>query len=391
MKRLLRSIAISLAFLVSVDCSQAAADGYLFVTFKGESPNGEQIYFALSHDGRHWSALNNSKPVLTSQIGEQGVRDPYLLRMHDGGKFVLLATDLSIYRRRTQAANGAQAWREAVQQGSRSLAIWEFSDLVQWDGPRLIAVASPNAGCAWAPEAVYNPDSGDYIVFWASKTADDQFKKHRIWASHTRDFKTFGLPSVFIERSSSVIDTTIVEDAGSWYRFTKDESRKAITMEFSPSVKGPWMEIPAFTLGTTFGVEGPECYRLNAADGRKKWCLIVDYYAKSLGYRPFVTQELGKGNFIAGEDFSFPFKFRHGSVLPITGEEFARLERGALQQQTATSATPKHPVFPTDFRTGRTSSTCSRNEMRGRTCIFHSLPLRQQNCRRSSGFTAAAG
>ena len=54
--------------------------GYLFVHFTGEEKLGEQIYFALSRDGLHWMDLNNGNPVLLSDIGEKGVRDPFILR-----------------------------------------------------------------------------------------------------------------------------------------------------------------------------------------------------------------------------------------------------------------------------------------------------------------------
>jgi arabinoxylan arabinofuranohydrolase len=55
----------------------------------------EQIYLAISVDGCQWEALNGSQPILISTLGEKGVRDPYLLRSHDGRKFYLLATDVS--------------------------------------------------------------------------------------------------------------------------------------------------------------------------------------------------------------------------------------------------------------------------------------------------------
>ena len=38
--------------------------GYLFVHFIGESPEGEQVYFALSRDGLHWQDLNEQNPVI---------------------------------------------------------------------------------------------------------------------------------------------------------------------------------------------------------------------------------------------------------------------------------------------------------------------------------------
>ncbi|WP_225228780.1 hypothetical protein [Bacillus sp. PS06] len=73
--------------------------GYLFAHFIGEKEDGEQIYFALSRDGFHWTDLNNERPVLYSTVGECGVRDPYLFRSKDGERFYMLATDLSIYHR----------------------------------------------------------------------------------------------------------------------------------------------------------------------------------------------------------------------------------------------------------------------------------------------------
>lgn len=75
--------------------------GYLFVTFAGEHSDGEQIYFALSRDGLHWEDLNNGHSVLQSDIGERGVRDPFLLRSHQGNRFYLLATDLGSRQEQT--------------------------------------------------------------------------------------------------------------------------------------------------------------------------------------------------------------------------------------------------------------------------------------------------
>jgi len=309
--------------------TQASDGGYLFATFKGESPTGEQIYFALSRDGRTWSALNKSKPVLISEIGTSGVRDPYIIRLEGENKFVLLATDLSIYKKRLETGNGVETWKQAVQSGSRSLVIWESTDLVKWEGPRLVQVAPEDAGCAWAPEAIYDSEAGDYLVFWASTTPATGFKKHRILASRTKDFREFTPAVPFIDESTGVIDTTIVKDGGLYYRFSKNETRKEIVMETSEKLAGPWKEITEFTLRGIPGIEGPECYPLKLQDtnGQKTWCLIADAYAKSLGYQPYTTQSLSSGIFTKAEDFSFPFKFRHGCVLPVSEEEYQRLEK----------------------------------------------------------------
>ena len=44
---------------------------YLFVHFRETTtPDGEQVYFALSKDGFHWEALNNGRPVLWAYYGD---------------------------------------------------------------------------------------------------------------------------------------------------------------------------------------------------------------------------------------------------------------------------------------------------------------------------------
>lgn len=321
-----------LLLLAATATAHATSGGYLFVTFKGEqNPMTEQITFALSQDGRNWRALNHGEPVLVSQLGEKGVRDPYLLRAHDGKKFYLLATDLSIALNRD--------WGRAVRAGSRAIVIWESTDLVNWSEPRLVPVAPDDAGCTWAPEAVYDEDAGDYLVFWASTTKRDDFAKHRIWAARTTDFRTFSAPFIYIEKPQHIIDTTIVRDGGKYYRFTKDEEFKAITMDESARLAGPWRNVEGFSLAKLVGYEGPECYPLQSAAGEPPtWCLILDYYSKSQGYQPFVTRDLAGGQFAPAEGFVFPFRFRHGSVLPLTEDEYRALEHAATAN--ASTLTP---------------------------------------------------
>ncbi|MDQ8181035.1 glycoside hydrolase family 43 protein [Pelagicoccus sp. SDUM812005] len=309
-------------FASNTGCSTAPPAGYLFATFKGEqTPLTEQIYFSTSRDGQNWKALNGGEPVLVSKQGEKGVRDPYLLRSHDGSKFFMVATDLSI--------NLNPDWRRAVTSGSHNIVVWESTNLVDWSEPRLIPVAPEDAGCTWAPEAIYDEEAGNYLVFWASTTGRDDFAKHRIWAARTEDFKTFGAPFVFIDKPTTVIDTTIINDGQNYYRFTKDEKFKSITMESAPRLSGPWTDLPDFSLAHLQGYEGPECYRLDApSQGQPgRWCLILDRYSKNTGYQPFITSDLSSGQFEPAENFQFPFHFRHGSVIPLNQEELDRLEK----------------------------------------------------------------
>ena len=312
---------VSLLMTFSSAAAFAGDGGFLFATFKGEAtPMTEQIYFGYSADGRRWEALNGEQPVLISAVGERGVRDPYLLRAHDGKKFFLLATDLSI--------NLNRDWKRAQQGGSKSIVIWESEDLVHWSEPRLAPVAAADAGCTWAPEAVYDEETRDYLLFWASKTASDHFAKQRIWASRTTDFRSFSKAFIYIDRPNDVIDTDIVRDHGRYYRFSKDEKSKGTIMEVSEKLMGPWLDVAGSSLDKLVGYEGPACFQLERAAGGKPamWCLLMDYYSKGKGYQPFLTHDLAGGQFTPGTDITFPYQFRHGSVLSISDVERDRLK-----------------------------------------------------------------
>ncbi|WP_028609012.1 immunoglobulin-like domain-containing protein [Paenibacillus harenae] len=130
-------------FQATVRTSPAKEDyaGYLFSYFTGEgTPDGEQVYFALSegNDPLHWKELNGGKPVLTSTMGEKGVRDPFLIRSPEGDKFYMIATDLKI--------NGDWNWDRAQRQGSRSIMVWESSDLLNWIEQSMVEVSPAEAG-----------------------------------------------------------------------------------------------------------------------------------------------------------------------------------------------------------------------------------------------------
>ncbi len=296
------------------------SSAYLFAHFVGNESNAdhEQIYFSVSQTGTSWTTLNGGKPVLKSDVGEKGVRDPYILRGEDG-KFYIIATDLSIYHNRD--------WGRAQNAGSKSIVVWESSDLVNWSEANLVKVAVDNAGCTWAPEAVYDADKGQYMVFWASKISDDNYSVQRMYRSYTSDFKTFSEPEIYIDGGTiSNIDTTIVEENGVYYRFTKNESKSSVTMMKSTSLDGPWTDVETYTINgtagnTVTGYEGPTIYKNN--DGG--WTLLLDYYSKSQGYKPFVTDNLAEGHFTSASDFTFDATYRHGTVMPITQEEYDAL------------------------------------------------------------------
>ncbi|MCM1441496.1 MAG: glycoside hydrolase family 43 protein [Roseburia sp.] len=293
--------------------------GYLFVHFVGEEENGEQIYFSLSQDGLHWQDQNAGKPVLYSRIGEQGVRDPFLVTDDKRQRYYLMATDLRI--------GAGKGWDAAQYQGSRDIIVWESPDLVHWEEARSVTVGVAGAGCAWAPESIYDREKKQFFVFWASmiKLPGEDSAKQRIYGSYTKDFRDFTEPFLYCEEDGHLIDMTIVEENGWYYRFIKDGSTNTIRMDRSRNLTGDDYEvIDAETLGHLYGVEGPECYPLE--DG--KWCLIVDQFATGKGYLPLICSSLEKGDFvqIPFEEFDLGMtKKRHGGVLKLTETEFDRI------------------------------------------------------------------
>lgn len=296
--------------------------GYLFCYFTGkeESFDDEQVYFAVSRDGLKWKDLNDGKPVLRSTIGEGGVRDPFILRMEKEEKYVILATDLQI-------AKGID-WETAAQRGSTRIVCWESKDMIHWSEPYFFDTGVESAGCAWAPEAVYDAESGHYLVFWAAMTDGAGGRKHRIYCSTTEDFHHFSKPRVYIEREEDVIDTTILWNGENYYRFSKDECAKRILLEKGKDLKnGPFVPVSSRLLETLKGVEGPAVFRFI---GEQKWCLLVDNYQENNGYIPLVTEDLDKGIFTRLPKSEYDFgknKKRHGSVMYLTEEELERLEK----------------------------------------------------------------
>ncbi|MEY8515808.1 Ig-like domain-containing protein [Lachnospiraceae bacterium 29-84] len=295
---------------------------YIFAYFIGDGAGQEKIFFASSQDGLNWEELNHGNPVFESELGEKGLRDPFIIRSPEGDKFYMIATDLCI--------GAGKGWNAAQTAGSQAIMVWESNDLVNWSDQRMVTVsAGIEAGCTWAPEAYYDKKTGEYLVFWASKIKDDNYSKQRVYYSKTRDFYTFTDPQVWIDESHSTIDSTVIESGGKYYRYSKYEGQNYVYVESADTLLGEWSNIgwdeeKDREQAIANGVEGPCCFKFNDDDienAGAKFCLLVDNYGAG-GYYPMGSDDLSTGTFTRIENAKLPSRPRHGTVMPITRAEY---------------------------------------------------------------------
>ena len=303
---------------------------YLFVHFRErKTPDGEQVYFGLSRDGFCWEMVNDGHPVLWSHLGEKGVRDCAVIRCNKDGKYRIFATDLSLaYNFRNKYHFD---WPTVSHNGSKCLAMWESEDLVNWSEQRLLPLGDENFGCLWAPDVFYDPEKEDYVLHWSSSHRSNGFGNMGIWFSRTQDFKSFGKPQLLYQKEDAgVIDSAIYPENGKYFLFLKsDHNPERIILLQSDHAEGPYTRNEEFDrsmLAIEAGLyEGPTAVRLENG----KWCLFLDYYGvpgAGQGYVPFLADSLESGRFVRSDrHFSFPYGYKHGTILPISMEEYERI------------------------------------------------------------------
>lgn len=305
-------------------------NAYLFVHFTGteSSEDHEQVYFSVSEDGEKWNILNNGNPILRSNISEKGVRDPFIIRSPKNDKFYIIATDLSIYHRK-QKVDAKTAWAQCKTKrednpnhGSNKMVIWESRDLANWGEARLATASPEDAGCFWAPKCIWDKERNAYMVEGASCTSMDNYALLRLYRSYTTDFINFTEPELYMDESENnlpVFDVTIIEDGEKYYRFYKTDR---IKIDSASSLSGEWTMVDTNIHLVAPIHEGPAICKKDD----NSWVLMLDNLATHGGYQSFVTDNLSGGQFEMTE-VSFPdeVKYRHGSLIQITREEYDRL------------------------------------------------------------------
>ncbi|MBR5535045.1 MAG: hypothetical protein IKU60_00200, partial [Clostridia bacterium] len=303
-------------------------EAYLYVYFRGNVKGSNEhlsIHLAGSEDGYEWFDINGNWPILESTMGTACLRDPYLLRSKDGDRFYLIATDLN--------TQDGQGWGPWSLEGSKYLMVWESDDLVNWSEQRMVKFANDDMGCAWAPEAIWDPDTEEYLVYASAKDLTlGSSAIDTVYVVRTRDFRTFSEPEYFVRpfedngvttygegtKRIAAIDSNIIQAKdGKFYHFYKKWNSK-VAMLVSDHASGPYEEVPGFSY---IGGEGPGSFLVKGTDDT--YALLIDNYSV---YVPYITTDIASGKFTQGSGtIVMPTGSKHGGFLPINKEEYARV------------------------------------------------------------------
>lgn len=248
-------------------------EAYLFAYFTGNSADGEQIRFALSKDGYKYKPLNENNPVINQKLGTGSVRDPYILEGNDG--YYLIGTDLRV-------STAGDPWGR-----NNSLVTWRSKDLIEWTDETIIPIIGAYESTsesyqtrAWAPEAIYDSEKDQYMIFWAMQGGSEENPNQlKLWYSYTKDFKTLTEePKVLYaptlaegeadNTNIDAIDANIVEKDGVFHLFYKHGagSKAGTKLATSTSITGPY-ELVSNDIVSPANVEGADVFKLITDDG----------------------------------------------------------------------------------------------------------------------------
>ncbi|MCM1066340.1 MAG: family 43 glycosylhydrolase [Muribaculaceae bacterium] len=287
---------------------------YLFAYFTGNDISEEQICFAVSDDGYNYTALNDGHPVIASAdiSSTGGVRDPHILRSPDGKSFRMVVTDMV----------SAKGW-----DSNRAMVLMRSDDLVNWTSS-VVNIQERFPGNedllrVWAPQTIFDPEAGKYMIYWSMKHGQGEDIIYYAYAND--DFTDLATePKVLFTPADgkSCIDGDIVLKDGTYHLFYKTEGHgNGIKVATTKSLtSGQWSEEPDYKQQTSDAVEGAGTFRLIDSD---TYILMYDVYMNG---RYEFTESTDLSTFTpTAKEVSMDFHPRHGSVIPITGEELARL------------------------------------------------------------------
>lgn len=302
---------------VKKNCSRAKVNSaYCFVYFTGNDIKEEQIRFAVSTDGYNYKAIKNNQPVINSgDISVTGgVRDPHILRAQDGKTFYMVVTDMV----------SAKGWSS-----NRGMVLLKSTDLIHWKSstiqiPQLYPVEFGKVVRVWAPQTIYDPKVGKYMVYF-SMLKDSTGEYDKIYYSYVnKDFtalETSPKQLFFSPDKKACIDGDIVYFNNKYHLFFKTEGHgNGIKKATADVLTGEWILNDKYLQQTTSPVEGAGVFKLNNSSD---WILMYDMYMSGK-YQFTQSSDLERFKVI-DQEVSMDFHPRHGTILPITKKEAKRL------------------------------------------------------------------
>lgn len=291
--------------------TESASGGYLFCYFVGNEPDEERIHFAVSRDGYNFEPLNENKEVIIQTLGKKSVRDPYLLKGEDGFYYII-GTDMA----------ASEGWTS-----NHALITWKSADLITWTEETVIDIrdfggAFATTNRAWAPQALWDSEKGQYMVYWAHSTEENDIAA--MYYAYTSDFKTLTTPQpLYIREGIQTIDADIIYNAqnSKYYMYFKHDEDQTIAYVTADKMSGPYTDDPVIVSLASSGVEGSSMYNITGTD---TWVMLMDQYGK---HRYFAQQTTDMESFtkLNRRDYTLDFSPCHGSVLPITDEQYDAL------------------------------------------------------------------
>ena len=327
----------------SSNLPKSTSGAYLFAYFRNDakSTNGENVFYAVSKDGYNYEALNGGVPVASASQGTGHSRDPYIMKAQDGAdyKYYMVATD----------ANTTSNYNNT------GLHTWGSNDLITWDELANPQFATDKAGgsktitnMCWAPEAIWDPVAGKYMVYFATNEADSAANESaKIYYSYTTDFRTFSEKQVLFDPGYGVIDADITpygngyvmlykKEASSgtgakkvWYTFKTGKSPSNSDGEYDAA------NAKIFESVSNTQAEGPQVFPIS---GTSSYGVLVDYFSDG-GFDFSYTSDFESYSKISADNCSINhLNPSHGCIIPISDMEYYNLSQAfgkATSTQTA--------------------------------------------------------
>lgn len=340
--------------------------GYLMVHFVEDGAGyAEKIYLDISRgdNPEQWDPLNGRNPILASNLGTTGTRDPFITYNPETETYYIIATDLRVFNANDPSWNNGN-WGAWASQGSTMMNVWESKDLITWSNVRQIDVSLDSndntaayLGMMWAPEATwvddyYGEGQGAFVVYWSSNVYSDAAHTQSdggsdiMWGA-TTDFTqdTWEFGGVMLDGGQAgCIDTNILQDGGKTYHITKSQaSGEEIIMEYTDEKEWwlvgsdrdsnyQWTRVQTAIGADWYGaVEGPASFKDHSVDNR--WYLFVDDLPTP-GYQPMVSTDLYSGwDHLDTSNYFLTSYTKHGGVISLTKAQY-----DAIRNADATSA-----------------------------------------------------